>query len=122
MGMKDMQILHPPRHRSQLKKPKWIIILVSLVCIFLIVAYIHPPRDSTACYIFSSSSCKTIARWLPPPERQLTDEEIASRVVIKNILNSQMETKNPKIAFMFLSPGSLPFERLWDKFFQVCKK
>ncbi|KAL7590854.1 glycosyltransferase BC10 [Lactuca sativa] len=118
MGMKDMQILHPPRHRSQLKKPKWIIILVSLVCIFLIVAYIHPPRDSTACYIFSSSSCKTIARWLPPPERQLTDEEIASRVVIKNILNSQMETKNPKIAFMFLSPGSLPFERLWDKFFQ----
>ncbi|KAI3708998.1 hypothetical protein L2E82_38664 [Cichorium intybus] len=28
--MKDMQIFHPPRHRPQLKKPKWIIILVSL--------------------------------------------------------------------------------------------
>ncbi|KAI3691225.1 hypothetical protein L2E82_49458 [Cichorium intybus] len=57
--------------------------------------------------------------WLPHPSRQLTDEEIASRVVINNILNApSIETKNPKIAFMFLSPGSLPFERLWDKFFQ----
>lgn len=28
------------------------------------------------------------------------------------------DTKNQKIAFMFLSKGSLPFEMLWDKFFQ----
>lgn len=118
--MKDMQISPTSRQRSHLKKPTWIIILVSLVCMFLVVVYVHPPRDSTACYIFSNSSCKTISRWLPPPERQLSDEEIASRVVIKNILNNPpIETRNPKIAFMFLSPGSLAFERLWDRFFQV---
>lgn len=106
--------------RSQLKKPTWIIILVSLVCVFLVVGYVYPPRDSTACYIFSSSSCKTISSWLPPPERQLSDDEIASRIVIKNILNTpSIKPKNPKIAFMFLSPGSLAFERLWHRFFQV---
>jgi len=27
--------------------------------------------------------------------------------------------QNPKIAFMFLTPGSLPFEKLWYNFFQV---
>ncbi|XP_021911212.1 uncharacterized protein LOC110825057, partial [Carica papaya] len=27
------------------------------------------------------------------------------------------QTKNPKIAFMFLTPGMLPFEPLWEKFF-----
>ncbi|KAI4978097.1 hypothetical protein ZWY2020_014651 [Hordeum vulgare] len=27
-------------------------------------------------------------------------------------------SKNPKIAFMFLTPGSLPFEKLWEKFLQ----
>ncbi|XP_024959785.1 uncharacterized protein LOC112500517 [Cynara cardunculus var. scolymus] len=119
MGMKEMHILPPARQRPQLKKPTWIIILVSILCMFLVVVYVHPPQDSTACYIFSSSSCKTISRWLPPPARELSDEEIASHVVIKSILNTPpFETKNPKIAFMFLSPGSLPVERLWDKFFQ----
>nr|XP_043627807.1 glycosyltransferase BC10-like [Erigeron canadensis] len=119
MGLKDMQTLSPTRQRSPLKKPMWIIILLALVSVFLVVVYVHPPRDSTACYIFSSSSCKTISSWLPPPERQLSDEEIASRIVVKNLLNNPpIETKNPKIAFMFLSPGSLAFERLWEKFFQ----
>ncbi|MED6132818.1 hypothetical protein PIB30_022461 [Stylosanthes scabra] len=33
-------------------------------------------------------------------------------------MNVPSLSKNPKIAFMFLTPGSLPFERLWDKFFQ----
>ncbi|KAI7746600.1 hypothetical protein M8C21_010204 [Ambrosia artemisiifolia] len=105
--------------RSRLKKPTWIISLVSLVCVFLVVAYIYPPQDSTACYIFSSSSCRMISRWRPPPERELSEEETTARVVIKNLLNTpSIQTKNPKIAFMFLSPGSLAFERLWDRFFQ----
>ncbi|KAM0036675.1 putative glycosyl transferase, family 14 [Helianthus debilis subsp. tardiflorus] len=115
MGIKDMH------RRSRLRKPTWIIILVSLVCVFLVVAYIYPPQDTTACYILSSSSCQTISRWRSrsPPERELSEEETAARVVIENLLNTpSIETKNPKIAFMFLSPGSLAFERLWDKFFQ----
>jgi hypothetical protein len=30
-----------------------------------------------------------------------------------------VQSKNPKIAFMFLTPSSLPFEKLWEKFFMV---
>ncbi|CAK9154089.1 unnamed protein product [Ilex paraguariensis] len=56
---------------------------------------------------------------LPPvPSRQLTDEEAAAQVVIREILKAPpIQSTNPKIAFMFLTPGPLPFEKLWDKFF-----
>ncbi|XP_057459539.1 glycosyltransferase BC10-like [Actinidia eriantha] len=119
LSMKDMQILPVPRHRSQLKKPTWILVLVSLVSLFLICAYIYPPHNSAACYVFSSKGCDSFSHWLPPtPAREFTDDEIASRVVIKDILSAPpTQSKNPKIAFLFLTPGALPFERLWDKFF-----
>ncbi|XP_057485955.1 glycosyltransferase BC10-like isoform X2 [Actinidia eriantha] len=118
-SMKEMQILPAPRHRGQLKKPTWIIVLVSLVSLFLICAYIYPPHNSAACYVFSSNGCKGFSHWLPPaPAREFTDDEIASRVVIRDILSAPpLESKNPKIAFLFLTPGALPFEKLWDKFF-----
>ncbi|PSR85261.1 Mediator of RNA polymerase II transcription subunit like, partial [Actinidia chinensis var. chinensis] len=118
-SMKEMQILPAPRHRGQLKKPTWIIVLVSLVSLFLICAYIYPPHNSAACYVFSSNGCKGFSHWLPPaPVREFTDDEIASRVVIRDILSAPpLESKNPKIAFLFLTPGALPFEKLWDKFF-----
>lgn len=121
MGMGDMQILPGSRHRSPMKKPMWIIVLVLFVCVFLICAYIYPLQSSSTCYVFSSRGCKGFVDWLPPvPAREYTDEEIASHVVIKDILNSPpVVSKRSKIAFMFLSPGSLPLERLWDKFFQV---
>ncbi|ESW26721.1 hypothetical protein PHAVU_003G142400 [Phaseolus vulgaris] len=119
-SMGDMQILPGSRHRPPMKKPMWIIILVLFVCVFLICAYIYPPKGNSACYVFSSRGCKGFVDWLPPmPAREYTDEEIASRVVIKDILNSPaIVTRKSKVAFMFLSPGSLPFEKLWDKFFQ----
>lgn len=121
LGVKDLQMMSAPRHRAHLKKPTWIIVLISLVSVLLICAYVFPPRNTAACYVFSSGSCKVFADWLPPsPARDLTDEEVASRVVIRDILNTpQAISKNPKIAFMFLIPGALPFEKLWDKFFQV---
>lgn len=121
LGMKGIQILPAPRQRSHLKKPTWIIVLLSLVSIFLVCAYVYPPRNSSACYIFSSGTCGAFADWLPPaPARELTDAEVASRVIIKEILNTpQAISGTPKIAFMFLIPGQLPFEKLWDKFFQV---
>ncbi|XP_057466898.1 glycosyltransferase BC10-like [Actinidia eriantha] len=117
-SMKEMQILPAPRHRGQLKKPTWIIVLVSLVSLFLICAYIYPRHNSAACYVFSSNGCKGFSHWLPPaPAREFTDDEIASRVVIRDILSTPpLESKNPKIAFLFLTPGALPFEKLWDKF------
>ncbi|KAJ1378225.1 Glycosyl transferase, family 14, partial [Sesbania bispinosa] len=118
--MGDVHILPGSRHRPPMKKPMWIIVLALFVCVFLICAYIYPPKSSTACYVFSSKGCKAIADWLPPvPAREYTDDEIASHAVIRDILNTPPAlSKNPKIAFMFLTPGSLPFEKLWDKFFQ----
>ncbi|XP_073052459.1 glycosyltransferase BC10-like isoform X2 [Primulina eburnea] len=118
--MKDLQILYAPRQRGHLKKPKWIIILISLVSLFLVCTYVYPPQSFSACYIFSSQGCKALQSWLPPaPTRELTDDEIASQVVIRDILNMASNmSANPKISFLFLTPGALPFEKLWDKFFQ----
>lgn len=111
----------PIRHRPPLKRPMWIIVLVSLVTLFLVCAYMYPPRSRGACYVFSSKGCKSVSGWLPPtPVREYTDEEMASRVVIRDILNTpSIQSKNSKVAFMFLTPGPLPFESLWDKFFHV---
>ena len=123
LGMGDVQILPGSRHRPPMKRPLWIIVLISMVSIFLICAYIYPLQSGTACYIFSPRGCKAIiSDWLPPaPTREYTDEEIASRAVIREVLNapSSIRPENAKVAFMFLTPNSLPFERLWDRFFHV---
>nr|KJB55244.1 hypothetical protein B456_009G069100 [Gossypium raimondii] len=53
------------------------------------------------------------------PARELSDEETISQVVIKEILNTPpIQSADSKIAFLFLTPGTLPFELLWDKFFR----
>ena len=108
------------RQRPHIKRPVWIIVTVSMVCFFLIAAYVSPFRHSAPCSIFSSRGCLIYAEEESSQTRELTDDEIYSRVVIREVLKAPLvESKNPKIAFMFLTPGSLPFERLWDKFFQV---
>lgn len=95
------------RARSTARLPKWIIILLCLVLVYLISAYVHPPRW------YSED-------WMPPVAREFTDEELVSHIVFRNILSMPLhQPKNPKIAFMFLTPGSLPLEILWEKFFQV---
>ncbi|XP_059645238.1 glycosyltransferase BC10 [Cornus florida] len=118
LGIRDMLSTSGYRQRPHLKRPIWVIILVCLVSIFLLGAYIYPPRSSAACYIFSSSSCTMYEKILPIPSRELSDEETAAQVVIREILKTPFQSKNPKIAFLFLTPGPLPFEMLWDKFFQ----
>ncbi|XP_062223937.1 glycosyltransferase BC10-like [Phragmites australis] len=116
---KDMTAMPPLRHRGTAKKPMWIIVLLSLVCVALMGAYVYPPRRYTACYFFASSVCTPFKDWLPTVARERTDEEIVSSVVIRDLLSMPMAvSKNPKIAFMFLTPGSLPFEKLWEKFLQ----
>ncbi|KAK4783384.1 hypothetical protein SAY86_007758 [Trapa natans] len=120
LGTGELKLLFGHRHaRTQLRRPVWIIILICFFILFLIFAYVYPPQSISACYIFSSRGCDGLSDWLPPVRvREFTDEEIASRVVIREILNTPpIETRNPKIAFMFLSPGSLPLEKLWDRFF-----
>lgn len=119
LGTSDIQVMAKLRHRSSSKRPVWIIVLVCLVCLSLIGAYIYPPQGFSACYFLSSSVCSPFKDWLPPePAREYTDDELAARVVAKDILSRpSVQSKNPKIAFMFLTPGSLPFEKLWEKFF-----
>lgn len=115
----SMQFLPVHRHRPASKRPVWIIVLVCLVTFFLICGYVYPPHNASACYVFSSRGCKALTDWLPPTSRrEYTDEEMASQAVIEEILRTPLPpTKTPKIAFMFLTPGKLPFEMLWDKFF-----
>ncbi|KAF0906147.1 hypothetical protein E2562_009137 [Oryza meyeriana var. granulata] len=119
-GSKDMTAMPPPRQRGAAKKPMWIIVLLSLVCVALIGAYAYPPRRYSACYFFASSVCTPFKDWLPAVvRRERTDEEIASSVVMRDLLTMPMPvSKNPKIALMFLTPGSLPFEKIWEKFLQ----
>ncbi|WOL13190.1 hypothetical protein Cni_G21959 [Canna indica] len=93
-------------HRARAKPPRWIIILFCLIFVSLISAYLYPPKWYSV-------------DWLPPIAWELTDDEFASRVVFRDLLSMPLvQPKNPKIAFMFLTPGSLPLEKLWEKFFQ----
>jgi hypothetical protein len=105
-----------PRNRPSSKRPLWIVVLIAFVCAIVTGAYLYKPQQYTSCYLSNSCSSQ------PPPEpvRVYTDDEIAARVVIRDIVRSQpVRSKNPKIAFMFLTPGKLPFEKLWELFFKV---
>lgn len=121
LGTTDIKVMPTPRQRPPLKRPIWIIVLICLVCLSLIGAYVYPPQGFSACYFLSSNVCSRIEEWLPPePARLYTDDELAARVVAKDIIAMpSVQSRNPKIAFMFLTPGSLPFEKLWEKFFLV---
>ncbi|PPR98719.1 hypothetical protein GOBAR_AA21947 [Gossypium barbadense] len=68
-SMGDTKILPGSRHRSPLKRPIWIILMVSFVSLFLVCAYIYPPNSDVACYVFSSRGCKVLTDWLPPPRK-----------------------------------------------------
>lgn len=118
--IKDILLMSGSRQRSRLKRPVWIIVLVTFVIIFLITAFLYPPTTSAACYIFSSRDCTLFNEPSIFTARELSDEETRSHVVFREILNTPpIQSKNPKIAFLFLPPGTLHFEPLWDKFFCV---
>lgn len=127
LGTGDLKIMPAARHRNSLKRPLWIIALVALVCVVLIGTYTYAPQHSSACNFLSSNICGPPKDWHPPkhwyppvPARIYADDELSARVVIRDILSMpSIPSKNPKIAFMFLTPGSLPFEKLWEKFFLV---
>ncbi|MBA0789685.1 hypothetical protein Gohar_014377, partial [Gossypium harknessii] len=117
--IKDILLMSGSRQRSRLKRPVWIIVLVTFVIIFLITAFLYPPTTSAACYIFSSRDCTLFNEPSIFTARELSDEETRSHVVFREILNTPpIQSKNPKIAFLFLTPGTLHFEPLWDKFFR----
>ncbi|KAF1893780.1 hypothetical protein Lal_00002307 [Lupinus albus] len=105
------------------KGPTWIIVLVCLACLFLIALFINPLLSHTAvCKFFPTQACRIHNHddmHSNPFPRELTDNEIESRVVVKEMLKfNSVRTKTSKVAFLFMTPGSLPFEKLWHKFFQ----
>jgi hypothetical protein len=110
-GTKDMKAIPLPRLITSAKRCLSILVVAAFISIAFIWAYPYPPPDYTS----------SVRDWLPvEPARELTDGERASRVVFRQILTTPpVRSKKSKIAFMFLTPGSLPFERLWDKFFEV---
>ena len=108
------------RHRARTEKPVWIIAVVSLIIMFVIGAYMFPHHSKAACYMLSSKGCKGFTDWLPTSPREFPYDEITARVVTREVLSSpRVIKKTSKIAFMFLTPGILPFEKLWDLFFRV---
>lgn len=117
-----MMVATITRRQSLIRRPVRIIALVAVLCLFMIAAYnIYPSTNQLGtCYFFSSQGCRPYD--LRPPiqsSRELTDYEVESRVVIKDLLRFQpVATNIPKIAFLFLTPASLPFEKLWHKFFE----
>ncbi|CAN8326760.1 unnamed protein product [Cochlearia groenlandica] len=105
------------RQRPPFKGPRWIITLVVLVTIFVITALVYHPRNYVACYMFSGPGCPLNQQFLFVPSRELSDTEAAAQVVTNELMNlPEYKPFNAKIAFMFLTPGTLPFEPLWEMF------
>lgn len=117
------KILQGPRHHTSLKKPLWLVLTVSVTSMLLICTHMYPRQGkSSSCHgLGSTRGCEdALSKWLPVHVRKFTDEEIAARAVARDILRTPpFITENSKIAFLFLTPGTLPFEKLWDQFFKV---
>ncbi|XP_066352697.1 glycosyltransferase BC10-like isoform X2 [Miscanthus floridulus] len=111
LGFGDMKGVTVPRTRASPRRRIWISVVVIFVAITVLWAYLYPPQDYTY----------PVRDWFPSePTRELTDAETAARVVFRQILSTPpFISRNPKIAFMFLTPGKLPFEKLWELFFKV---
>ena len=54
-----------------------------------------------------------------PASRLLSDWEVASLGVTRSIISNMEKAPGGKIAFLFLTEGPLPLERLWSRFFDV---
>lgn len=109
-----MKAVPLPRPRAATRRRAWMLAVAAFIFVVLVWVYLYPPPRYTS----------PVRDWLPgrlpaEPARELTDEERASRVVFRQILTTPpVRSKNSKIAFMFLTPGTLPFERLWEMFFE----
>lgn len=119
-ALKNLQVT---RHRTSLKKPLWVVLTISVTSMLLICTHMFQRHSkSSSCHgLFSNRGCEdALSSWLPVHVRKFTDEEIAARAVVRDILRTPpLLTENSKIAFLFLTPGTLPFEKLWDEFFKV---
>lgn len=125
MSYKVPKKLLGARHRTSLKKPLCVVLTVSVISMLLICTHLFPRHGkSSSCNVLSSDrGCEdALSALLPAHIRKLTIKEIAARAVVRDILRTpSFLTQNSKIAFLFLTHGTLPFELLWDEFFKVNK-
>ncbi|KAL3676933.1 hypothetical protein R1sor_026881 [Riccia sorocarpa] len=118
MGRGKGSLLESGRHGF------WLGMLISIGSIFVVVTYVLYFQP---CDFLSSELCRSgthiIRRPVPVavvPERTFTDDEITARAVAKDVLSRRWNERPPvaKIAFMFMTPGPLPFEPIWHEFFK----
>ncbi|XXG64405.1 hypothetical protein AAC387_Pa05g2368 [Persea americana] len=108
----DIRIMSASRHKPSSKWSLWIAILVSWLCVLLIVAYVYLSGRYAAFGGHNPFNQPAFGGHL------IADDELTFHVVIRDIPKTPpLQSKNPKIAFMFLTVGSLPLEKLWEKFF-----
>ncbi|KAH9292750.1 hypothetical protein KI387_042064, partial [Taxus chinensis] len=101
----------------------WVGALVGMVCLSILGAYIYSPTflKVKVCPAFCGGGPVPLLRPPPPPPPPtiMSDREMAARIVAQDILKIPLNlTKMQKIAFMFLTPGPLPFDMLWEEFFK----
>ncbi|KAH9306684.1 hypothetical protein KI387_011088, partial [Taxus chinensis] len=112
-----------PRSRAGARRPLWVGALVGMVCLSILGAYIYSPTllKVKVCPAFCGGGPVPLLRPPPPPPPPtiMSDREMAARIVAQDILKMPLNlTKMRKIAFMFLTPGPLPFDMLWEEFFK----
>lgn len=94
---------------------------VSTILIVLALAFsskhLGKSVSMNPCDLFGGNVCAGFQATVRP----FTDDELAIRVLAKEMLSERTAVTdwNPKVAFMFLIASDLPFERVWEKFFQV---
>ncbi|KAG2319274.1 hypothetical protein Bca52824_012487 [Brassica carinata] len=119
---KAQKKLQGTRHRSSLKKPLCVVLTVSVISMLLICTHLFPRHGKkSSCNVLSRArGCEdALSALLPAHIRKLTIKEIAARAVVRDILRTpSFQTQNSKIAFLFLTHGTLPLELLWDEFFK----
>jgi hypothetical protein len=57
----------------------------------------------------------------PPLQYYTSDDELTAHVLAQDILSRptlSLSVEQAKVAFMFMTPGALPFEAIWEKFFE----
>ncbi|KAG0603430.1 hypothetical protein M758_10G093800 [Ceratodon purpureus] len=65
------------------------------------------------------TTSKPVSIPILPPVRNYSDGELSTFVLAKDILTRPLNhAGKTKVAFMFLTGGPLPFEKLWEKFFK----
>ncbi|KAJ7544508.1 hypothetical protein O6H91_09G081300 [Diphasiastrum complanatum] len=100
-----------------------LLFLMLLSVLGALIALHYTPRHVDPCEVFGSNLClpSESPPPPPPPKRQYTDGQIAAFALAKDLLSNPFHlSKSPKakIAFMFLTPGPLPFEKMWEHFFK----